>query len=673
MPLPYAARVTLLRSAAFAALALALSAAVALAADIPQLTGRVTDQTGSLDTGQVQDAIDQLSSDANVDMFVLWVPTVEDRTVQEYADQAFEQNSLGTNDVLYVVALDDRLNYLRLGDGLPQISDSEAQDIVTDVVEPRLRAGDYTGSMVAAAQAIGDAALNDEQPPAEPGGNPPPTQPDQPAEPALNLWPLIGIALLVGGGFLIWRFMSDRRRQHLTEEERDRTLGQLARQANGLLLEVDELLRHDQQELGFAVAQFGEQEAQPFREALEQARNELKAAFGVRQKLDDDEPETPEQREAMLKEIMERCTRAKEAVTAQTEHFRQLRDLERNAPQILEQMPAALSDLEGRIPDAQATLDGLALYAESALAPVQGNIAEARKRIEAARGLADKARQALTTNDVRNGARFTKAAQDGAAQAGTLLDSITTLARSLDDARAKLPEELAEADRSVQAAEQNLGQRDDPQLAAQLAQAHQALAQAHELAEAGRPDPLAAYKLASQANAASDKVLAEAREAAERRAAEQQRLAAAMDSAQSSYAVARDFIGTRHRLGIRTRARTRLAEAARHLEQARDLAASNPAAALAEAQRADALADEAYNEARSDFDDFGRPGGFGGGGGNFLGGLIIGSLMGGGRGGGWGGGSIGGGGFGGGGFGGGRGFGGGFGGGGGGRGAGGAW
>ena len=107
------------------------------------------------------------------------------------------------------------------------------------------------------------------------------------------------------------------------------------------------------------------------------------------------------------------------------------------------------------------------------------------------------------------------------------------------------------------------------------------------------------------------------------------------------------------------------------------LAASDPAAALAEAQRADALADDAYNEARSDFDDFGRPGGFGGGGGNCLGGLIIGSLLGGGRGGwgggGFGGGSIGGGGFGGGGFGGGRGFGGGFGGGGGGRGAGGAW
>jgi hypothetical protein len=279
-------------------------------------------------------------------------------------------------------------------------------------------------------------------------------------------------------------------------------------------------------------------------------------------------------------------------------------------------------------------------------------------------------------------ARAVKAAQDATAQGVTLLDSIGNLATSVEDARAKLADELAEADRSVQAAAASLTRTDAPELAAALSQAQQALAQAHAAADAPKPDPLAAYKLAAQANTSSDKVLADAREAAQQRAVEQQRVGSALAAAQSSYQVARDFIATRHQLGIRTAARTRLTEAATHLERARELAPSDAAGAIAEAQRADALADDAYDLARSDFDDRGRPGGFGGGsGGDFLGGLIIGSLFGG-RGGGWGGGggswggggSIGGGGFGGGGFGGGgRGFGGGFGGGGGGRGAGGAW
>ncbi|HEX5397375.1 MAG TPA: TPM domain-containing protein [Candidatus Limnocylindria bacterium] len=682
---------TLLRSLVLATLVTVLATSLALAADIPKLDGRVTDQTGSLDGGRVQQAIDALSDRANIDLFVLWVRSTDDLTVTDFAQQTFAQNSLGANDALLLVALDDRRDALWVGDGLGEISDDEINDIITNSVEPQLRDGNYTGAMVDGAEAIGDAATNDE----EPGGGPvqPPVQPpvEPPFEPpaeqtgsAFNLWPIIGIGLVLVGGFLLWRFVADWRRRHLTEEERDRTLGQLARQANALLLETDELLRHDAQELSFAVAQFGEAEAEPFRKALDTAHDELKAAFAVRQKLDDEVPDPPEQRQTMLQQIIDRCTRATALVTEQTKHFGELRDLQRNAPQIIAELPKSIEAVEQRIPEATSTLNGLEAYAGAAIASVQGNIVEAQKRIAAARTLVDKGSEALAAKDLPNAARAVKAAQDATAQAGTLLDSIGNLAKSLEEARAKLPDELAEADRSVEAARAGLSQRDQPELAAALGRAEQALAGAHAAADAPKPDVLAAFKLATQANTESDKVLADAREAAQRRAADQQRVASAISAAQGSYQVAHDFIATRHDLGIRTAARTRLTEAASHLQRARDLADSDPANAVAEAQRADSLADDAYDQARSDFNDRGRPGGFGGGsgGGDFLGGLIIGSLFGN-RGGGWGGGGGGfggfgggGGGFGGGGFGGGggRGFGGGFGGGGGGgRGGGGAW
>ncbi len=644
MTLPYAATVTLLRAIVLATLATVLAASLALAADIPKLDGRVTDQTGSLDGGRVQEAINALSDRANIDLFVLWVRTTDDLTVTDFAQQTFVQNSLGANDALLLVALDDRHDALWVGDGLAEISDDEINDIITNSVEPQLRDGNYTGAMVDGIQAIGDAAANDDQPPAEPGGGGPVGPPIEPpaAETgsAINLWPIIGIGLVLVGGFLLWRFVADLRRRHLTEEERNRTIGQLARQANALLLETDELLRHDAQELSFAVAQFGEGETEPFRKALDTAHDELKAAFAVRQKLDDEIPDPPEQRQAMLKEIIDRCNSATTLVTEQTKHFQDLRDLQRNAPQIIAELPKSIAAVEQRIPEATSTLAGLDVYAATAVAPVHGNIAEAKKRIAAARTLVQQGSESLAAEDLPNAARAVKAAQDATAQAGTLLDSITNLASSLEEARSKLPDELAEADRSVEAARAGLSQRDEPDLAAALNRAQQALAGAHAAADAAKPDVLAAYKLATQANTESDKVLADAREAEQRREADQQRVASAISAAQSSYQVARDFIATRHDLGIRTAARTRLTEAASHLQRARDLAASDPANALAEAQRADSLADDAYAEARSDFDDRGRPGGFGGGGGgggDFLGGLIIGSLFGN-RGGGWGGG-----------------------------------
>ncbi len=654
---------TLLRCLALATLIALLGASAALAADIPRLDGRVTDQTGSLDTDRVQSAIDDLNAATGIDLFVLWVRSTEDLTVTDYAQQTFAQNSLGTNDALLVVALDDRRDALWVGDDLTEISDDEIGDILSNTVEPRLADGDYTRAMVDGAQAIGqDAEAAQQPPPGQPGSDGIPA-----GGSAINLWPIIGIGLLFVGGFLVWRFLRDRRQQHLTAEERDRTLGQLARQANALLVETDEELRHDEQELSFAVAQFGEEEAKPFRAALASAREELKAAFTVRQKLDDDVPETPEQREAMLKEIVERCQRAKATTAEQTQHFQELRDLQRNAPQLVERLPGDLDEIEARIPGVEATLAGLGSYADSSSAPVSGNVVEARKRLAAARALVAKGKTALASNDVATAARAVKAAQDAAAQASTLLDSIDNLARALEDARGKLVAQLAEADRSVEAARSGLDGREEPEFAQHLAQAQQSLAQAHAAAEAPRPDVLAAYKLATRANAAADKVLADAQEAAERRDREQATLAAVMDAADSSYRVASDYIATRHQLPLRSAARTRLAEAQRHLDRAHALAGSDAAASLAEAQRADYLADDAYDEARSDFDDRGRPGGFGsGGGGDFLGGLIIGSIFGN-RGGGWGGGGFGGGG---------RGFGGGFGGGGGGgggRGAGGAW
>src|SRR5690606_24029322 len=105
-----------------------------------------------------------------------------------------------------------------------------------------------------------------------------------------------------------------------------RDLDDLSREANSLLLETDDDLRQNEQELGFAEAQFGAAEVEPFRRTLAEARASLRDAFAIRQRLDDADPETEAEQRQMLSEIIERCQSAESVMEDQREHFQTLRN-----------------------------------------------------------------------------------------------------------------------------------------------------------------------------------------------------------------------------------------------------------------------------------------------------------------------------------------------------------
>jgi hypothetical protein len=215
----------------------------------------------------------------------------------------------------------------------------------------------------------------------------------------------------------------------------------------------------------------------------------------------------------------------------------------------------------------------------------------------------------------------------------------------------------------------------DPETAGQLASAVKAAAEAVATTRAAlgqsTMDPLAELRRLRDADAALDQALGRLRDAQERDRRARAMLDQAILAARAEITAAASFLDTR-RGAVGAHARTLLAEAQRHLARAEALAEDDPVAALAEAQRADQIAEQASRAAQSDVDGWGGyrpPGGFAGRrssdmdglAGAILGGILIGGSRGG-WGGGWGGG------FGGGGFGGGfggsrRGGGGGFGGG----------
>jgi hypothetical protein len=505
-------------------------------------------------------------------------------------------------------------------------------------------------------------------------------------------------AIAVGGWILYSRWQAGRAAEE-DDRERERRLRGLAQRANTLLIETDELLRHNAQELGFVEAEFGKEAADPFAAALTAARAELQAAFRIRQQLDDGTPEAPPEREQMLNQVVAHCEKAHQLVEEQTKKFQELRDLERRAPQILAEQEGRVAAVEARLPAADDTVKALQQESSGSAQALRGNVAEARKRLELARRTASEGTAALQKGDTGAGARAAKASQDALAQAISLLDAIGREAAALTEAREQLDTAMTAARQDLQAAQSAVNQASATDQRDELVAAQQKLAAAEQASQGTPRDLVLAYRLAREAESAAEQVVAKVREGEARRAKELAAVDAAIRAAELSADRAEEFISTRGH-GIGRRARTALSEADGALNQARMLRDSEPADAIAHARRASELADAAYERARRDFGSTvdrgyggtvviggqpyptGREANWGNDmGGAILGGIIGAILSGGGRRGGWGGGGFGGGGFGGfggggrggGGFGGGgRSFGGGFGGGGG-RSRGGGW
>lgn len=652
--------ITPLRPLLAALFSLALLATPVAAEDILRLEGPVTDTTGALAGGErdIEAAIERVLVDQGVQVFVVFVETTGDRTASDYVAQTARANSLGGDDALILVAIDDRTDQVWVSEGLDEISNDELDEIVTGTLEPGLRDGDFPAAVIDTVEALGTAAMTTPPTtsPVTPGPGPS-TPGDGGAGPAdgggIGLGAILAVAVIAGGGLLVWRGLQRRARPAGapgTPVQAPPDPEALARQANALLIATDERIRDAAQETDFAEAQYGADAVVSFRAAVAEAREELSKAFVVRQRLDDDTPEDEPTTVAMLQEIVAGTTKAQERLDAETERIRELHDLERDAPSRIVQLPGQIDAVEDRLDATEATMRDLRQYAEPVWSPVAGNIEEARKGLAGARTAVTTGSEAIAADDRAAVAVATRTAMEGMTGATKLLDEIDQLAASMAEALRRIPTELDEAGRDLADATAAVaGRAVDPALNARRQAAETALDEARRAAAARPADPLAALRLVTEAHRLADETLLASRDAA---VAADRVVAAANSTIQTAAAEvdrAATYIASRRR-GVGEAARTRLAESQRHLAQATGILPSDPAAALNEGRRAQALAQEAYRLAQDDFSDWdqGGPGwgqrrGTRGGDqtaellGSILGGVIGGVIAGGGRGGGWGG------------------------------------
>ncbi|MFD0023464.1 TPM domain-containing protein [Streptomyces sp. NPDC058382] len=660
---------------------LALPAALTARADDPvtlSRAGQITDKVGALGDrkGQVASALDQLYDRHRIQLFVAYVRDFSGRSAQSWADDTAGRNGLGRDDVLLAVATHDR-QYAYSVDQDSGLTDAQLQDVASTAVEPALKENDWAGAAIGAADGY-SAVLTGAAVPT-PAITPGAEDPGTGSSGGTTVGDLVLPVVVVGGAGAAAAYAYTRRRRRTATRttpgatgwgpggtgrndppEPPAPLPELDARAKETLVDTDDAVRTSDEELGFATAQFGEEAAAPFTEAVAHAKGELTAAFRLRQQLDDAFPEDDATRRRMLDEIISRCADANARLDAVSEDFDRLRALERNAPQALAAAETAFHALAARLSNAEATLASLrGHYAESASAPVAGDIAQAEDRLAFASSSLDRARQGVDGGDSAAAAVYVRAAEGAVGQATTLVDAVDRRAREIEEAAGKLPAALTEMDTDLADAggllEGTAEGVSTADLRGRIARARSVTRDVRGEVRAGPYDPIDALRRVEEADAALDEALAGAREQEQGNRRARSLLDQTMLTARSAIGAAADYIGT-HRGAVGSQARTRLAEAQRRLERAGELAGTDDAqGALAEAHRADSLAGQAQSLAEQDVRAYGNrggPGGVQGGGmgGAVLGGILLGGLLGGGgRGGGFGGGGFGGGGFGGGG------------------------
>ncbi len=640
-------------AAAAVTFALLLAAGPAFGASPKRLTAQLTDDVGALGGGRaaVEQAQARLLADAKVQLWVWFTDTMGGVAPSDFAVQTANLNGFGGNDLLVVIAMSDRAYGFARPTGW-SLSDARIGDLISSDLEPGLLAGDNAGAVVAFADALRaeltGAAV--ETPTTTAAASAAPSTAPGPDGGGSGGGSMIGtlVAIILVVGLIAaagWWFLYRRSARPggpvvgtpaaPGDDLAAMSPKELDELANQLLVTTDDAIRDSETELGFAQAQFGEEEAAPFKDALVGAKADLKAAFTLRQQLDDDVPEDAATRRRMLSDLVRGCRGAQKRLDDEKQHFEELRAIERQAPEILAKLPAQADALEARQPAAQETMTHLAIFADASWQPVAANLDEARKRIAAVRAAVDEGTKAAAAGDGSTAGHAARLGQDALGQAAAFLDAIDRLARELDTARANVDGAIAEGERDLAAARKILAAGPaDAAASARLDEAETLLAGARSDLNEPKPDVGPAYDKARQADAIVDEVAAAVRTAQEQGARDAARLESSIRSAQVAVTRASDYVTTR-RGGVGGEARTRLAEAQRHLDEAVALGPTDPTAAAREADQASSLAAEASRLAESDYDRWDDPwrggprgGGVGGGGGGDIAGTVLGGIIG---------------------------------------------
>ena len=170
---------------------------------VPPLTGRVTDQTATLNAEQksaLEQTLQAFEERKGSQLAVLIVPTTAPEPIEQYALRVAEQWKLGRKKIddgaILVVAKTDRALRIEVGYGLEgALNDATSKRIISEIITPRFKQEDFYGGISAGVGQI--IRVIDGEPLPEPKAKPVGTIAD-----IQQYIPVIFILALVVGGLL---------------------------------------------------------------------------------------------------------------------------------------------------------------------------------------------------------------------------------------------------------------------------------------------------------------------------------------------------------------------------------------------------------------------------------------------------------------------------------------
>ena len=129
---------------------------------VPPLSARVIDQTATLSAAEVanlEHELQMFDAKKGSQLVVLIVPTTQPETIEQYALRVAEKWQLGRkkvdDGVVLLIAKDDHAVRIEVGYGLEgALNDATSKRIISEVMIPLLKKGDFYGSITAGAQQI---------------------------------------------------------------------------------------------------------------------------------------------------------------------------------------------------------------------------------------------------------------------------------------------------------------------------------------------------------------------------------------------------------------------------------------------------------------------------------------------------------------------------------------
>lgn len=353
--------------------------------------------------------------------------------------------------------------------------------------------------------------------------------------------------------------------------------------AGALLVQVDQAIASGEDEVGFAVAQFGERATAPFVATLAASRTKVTEAFRIKQLLDDHIPESAQKKREMTLQIIALCEAAQKDLEVQEREFADLRSREADAPASIASLRERIALVSTRLSSTVPRLERLRADYEAPLTVgQQATEADARAALDAATAATDAAETHLGPSGVNAVAGEIAKAEESLHRAVVLLDAVDRLAEDLAAARVALDSLVASTTADLVEAKVQRDAAPDADTGERIIEAIAEIERVLALVSTtGVRNPLVALDNLGAAVAGLDTALASARNQKERLEHARIALAGTLVSAKSQISAARSVISSGRGSAD---ARTRISEAERQLMLAE--AEADPVEALDAARRA---------------------------------------------------------------------------------------